>query len=402
MSLRVSSKYAEISEKARWGHTHGRSLLHLGPADVEAGRLYSYGFRTQTIGAFHGARTALLGILESGVSKDAESSVQQAIILLSQLEARAMDEVPTDARVVISTLYFYDLWIHEVLGALDTACARRAHPTIELIRQHFVENIQPVVAGNGIYVTNDTDLPEQGSFTVPNLNIFIRPIVYGDYHSWNTGHLSPEQYGVAVHRHHLGAEIHLGFSHVKGETILGDAFADVREGYAMPIPPNTNHGFRNTSGEEHIVPFIFGSQRLGGWGVFFDVEPQGDVPVQRAEHALDSAAMNHSVFLDREIAKMAQGKGAERTLLIPAERAGNCEIGGLELALTRTGTAPMELTGPDYRIVSVQHGAGKVRIGESEVEVRARDHFGIPADMPCTLTPNTPIVFLDSRILPLT
>jgi hypothetical protein len=100
---------------------------------------------------------------------------------------------------------------------------------------------------------------------------------------------------------------------------------------------------------------------------------------------------------------MTKGNGGERSILIPAERAGNCEIGGLELALTRTGTGPMELTCDDYRIVSVQHGAGKVRIGEGEVEIRARDHFGIPAGMPCTLTPqgNTAIVFLDSRLLPL-
>jgi hypothetical protein len=112
--------------------------------------------------------------------------------------------------------------------------------------------------------------------------------------------------------------------------------------------------------------------------------------------------MNHSVFLDRAIANMRSGSGAARDVLVPAERAGNHAIGGLELAINRGDAAPGELSDGNYRIISVQHGAGKVRIGTAETEVHERDHFGVPAGLSCSIrqTGEAPLVFLDSRILP--
>ena len=59
-----------------------------------------------------------------------------------------------------------------------------------------------------------------------------------------------------------------------GYTVLGDAKAELTEGYAMPIPPDTRHGYSNIGTLPHHVPFIFGSLTTGGWGVFLDVEPQ--------------------------------------------------------------------------------------------------------------------------------
>src|SRR5262249_26299922 len=133
---------------------------------------------------------------------------------------------------------------------------------------------------NGIYTACDQRMPAQGAFIVPNLGIAIVPVIYGDYHSWNAAFLFAGNYGVPVHRHRMGAEIHLGFSPVQGRTIQGANYAEVKEGYAMPIPPGVDHGFENTSGHDHIVPFIFGALPLAGWGIFSDVEPQPRVERQ--------------------------------------------------------------------------------------------------------------------------
>jgi mannose-6-phosphate isomerase-like protein (cupin superfamily) len=401
MSLPASELYAQLLEKACWSHANGRNVFHILQADIDAARLFSYGYRSQAIGTFHATRLAIEAEESEATGPHVKTCLLQARILLEQLEAKAGEPVPQDFRALISTLYYYDQWVNQVADVLQEASVRGTNSKLEVIRRRFVQNIAPVSSGNGIYVARDLVLPEQGAFVVPNLGISIVPVIYGDYHSWNAAFLTADQVGVSVHRHHKGAEIHLGFSPVKGLTILGENFAEVSEGYAMAIPPMTDHGFFNTSGHDHIVPFIFGSLTMTGWGIFFDVEPRSDSAIDRREHPLESPAMNHSAFLERAIQRAQTQTRFSREVLIPAERAGSREIGGLELAVSRVhGETP--LSSDHYRIVSVQSGKGRVRIGAAQTEVSEYDHFGVPVGLSCTLTQlgDDPLVFLDAMVLP--
>ena len=402
MSLPASELYAQLLEKARWSHAHGRDVLHIVQADIDAARLFSYGYRSQAIGTFHATRLALEAECNGATGPYVKTCLAEARILLDQLEAKAGEPVPKDFRALISTLYYYDQGVSLVAQVLEKASVRGTHSKLEIIRQRFVQNLAPITSGSGIYLARDLVLPDQGAFVVPNLGISIIPVIYGDYHSWNAAFLTADQAGVSVHRHHKGAEIHLGFSPVKGHTILGQNFAEVSEGYAMPIPPMTDHGFFNTSGHDHIVPFIFGSLTMGGWGVFFDVEPRPDCGVQRREHHLESSAMNHSVFLERARERAVTQSTFSREVLIPAERAGSREIGGLELAVNRVNRE-VELSSDHYRIVSVQSGKGRLHIGNAQTEVSEHDHFGVPAGLECTLSQlgGDPLVFLDAMMLPI-
>lgn len=136
------------------------------------------------------------------------------------------------------------------------------------IASRFREVMEGISGSNGIVLTRDTEALEQASFVVPNLGITIVPLVYGDDHSWNLAYLPGQRSDVPCHRHQEGVEIHLGYSPIHGETILGDYRAEVTEAYAMPIPPMTVHGYVNRGGREHHVPFIYGSLKAGGWGSF--------------------------------------------------------------------------------------------------------------------------------------
>ena len=330
-------------DKSLWSHAHGRTVAHVSPAEVDRARLFSYGYRSQTIGAFHATGVALRELASRYPEFRDATWLTQACTLLHQLESKAMDAIEKDPRALISTFHNYDRWIVLVLELLTKACAEIPLSELESIRQKFLERIEKVTSGDGIYIAQDTTLPEQGAFVVPDLDISIAPIIYGDNHSWNAAFLAGGRPGVSLHRHRQGAEIHLGYGALKGKTIVGSNFAEVSEGYAMPIPPMTDHGFLNTSGHDHVVPFIFGSLLLGGWGVFFDVEPR-DQPAL-VEQPLESEAMNGSVFLDQAIAEMQQGSGCLRRVLIPAHRAGSRETGGLELAIARVGRAVIDPPG---------------------------------------------------------
>jgi len=402
MSLRVSDRYAQLLDKARWSHANGRNAFHILQTDIDAARLFSYGYRSQAIGVFHATRVVLEAEENETTGPYVKTCLLQARTLLDQLESKAGEAIPRDFRAVISTFYYYDEWVNQVAQVLEKASVRGTNSKLETIFQRFVKNLEPVTSGNGIYVAQDQVLPEQGAFVVPNLGISIVPVIYGDHHSWNVAFMKADQVGVSVHRHHKGAEIHLGYSPVKGRTILGQSFAEVSEGYAMPIPPLTDHAFFNASGHDHVLPFVFGSRIMTGWGIFFDVEPRSDSGIQRREHPLQSSAMNYSVFLERAIQNATTQTNFTREVLVPAERAGSREVGGLQLVLHRVHRK-IDLSSDHYRIVAVQSGKGQVRIGDAEAEVGEHDHFGVPVGLECTLTQlgDDPLVFLDAMILPI-
>jgi mannose-6-phosphate isomerase-like protein (cupin superfamily) len=395
MNLKISDLYSQLLAKAHWSHTHGRNVFGITQSDVDGARLFDYAYRSQAIGTFHATRVALE---DQALASD--TTIAQARMLLSDLEAKAGDPVPRDFRALVSTLYFYDQWVIQIARLLKESA--NENPPLEKILENFIHNIERVTSCRGIYLARDLSLPEQGAFLVPNLGISILPLIYGDHHSWNAAFLSAGQFGVSVHRHLQGAEIHLGFSPTRGQTILGSHIASVDEGYAMPIPPMTDHGFHNRSGHGHILPFVFGSMTMTGWGVFFDVEARSNDEAQREFQPLDSKQMNHSVFLDRAIQKFSTATTIMRGVLIPAERAGSPEIGGLELSVNAIPAGEVRLASEHYRIVSIRSGKGRVSINGWTTEVGPHDHFGVPAGLSCCLSTSgaDPLVYLDVMMLP--
>jgi hypothetical protein len=260
--------------------------------------------------------------------------------------------------------------------------------------------MEAITAGNGLSLTRDDAAPPQGCFQVPNLGITIVPLVYGDHHSWNLAWLDGAKSDVPCHLHREGVEIHLGYGPLHGHTILGDVKAEVTEGYAMPIPPGTRHGYANIGRRTHHVPFIFGSLALGGWGVFLDVDARPTEPVDLTTVPVTAAELNGTVFLEREIAAAATATATLRRTLIPAERTDRGGSGGIELSLAAVVGEPLVLAAERFRAVSVVRGRGTLSIAGEEAAIRPHDHFGIPAGLPATLTAEggEPLVLLDATI----
>ena len=315
----------------------------------------------------------------------AESWRQLAIRGLTSLANQSLDPVPRDFRAVISTFHRYDRTIQQVTDALREELETSRDGNIELIRDRFVHAMQRVTLSNGIAPARDDEVPEQASFLVPNLGITIVPLVYGDRHCWNLAYLSGQAADVPRHLHQEGVEIHLGYGQVRGFTVLGDCRAEVTAGYAMSIPAGTPHGFVNTSGHEHFLPFIFGSSRLGGWGIVLDVEPQPVEMRQLPQVSSDSAGMNGLISLDREIDRMAAVPANDRRTLIAPAATYRPHSGALVLSVGRATPAGLAYPPGPFRIVSIARGRGKLRIGDVAQEVEAHDHVGIPAGMAAIL-----------------
>ena len=59
MNLQTHPNYEGLIEQATRSHANGRSTEGITPEDIDLARLYSYAFRSHTIGAFHATRLAL-------------------------------------------------------------------------------------------------------------------------------------------------------------------------------------------------------------------------------------------------------------------------------------------------------------------------------------------------------
>jgi mannose-6-phosphate isomerase-like protein (cupin superfamily) len=397
VKLRSHDDYEALAAAARHSHAHSRSVASLTTRDIDLARLYGHAFRAHVIGAFHATRVALEAIAPG---PGGEPWRRQAVHGLESLANQALDPIFPDFRAVVSTFHRYDHGIHEVLAALDSELDRSRDARLEPVRDRFCRAMEAITTSNGIAPTRDDQVPEQASFVVPNLGITIVPLVYGDRHCWDLAYLAGAASNVPRHLHRDGVEIHLGFGKLHGYTVLGDYQAEVTEGYAMPIPPQTPHGFFNTEGQPHFLPFIFGSVRLGGWGIVLDVEPQPaemeDLEVVPAR----AAQMRGLVALDREIERAGASSANLRWTLVSTGATYRPHSGALLLSIARATRAGLNYPAGPFRIVAVVRGSAVVQIGQVTRELGAHDHIGIPAGMSASLRQqgDQPLVALDALL----
>jgi hypothetical protein len=397
MSRVCHPSYQRLAELAEARHAQGRNHLGLSAGDIARARLYSHAYRGHVIGAFSATRRALAD-LSSGCP--AGSHRVRALELLADLADLAMDPIPPDHRALLGSFYRYEQGIRRVLEAMARDQETQPDDRTARIVDRFRAVMDQVSGSNGIVLTRDTLAPEQASFVVPSLGITIVPLVYGDYHSWNLAYLPGRSSDVPCHRHHEAVEIHLGYSPLHGETILGDCRAEVREGYAMPIPPGTVHGYVNRGEQEHHVPFVYGSLKAGGWGVFLDVEAQPRTAAQLRLVPRDDPALNGTAWLERDLDQAEAETRAHRRVIIPAAATQRDGCGGLELAVTRITADDFHWPIDGYRIVSVVRGEGELHLAGAEQAVGPHDHFGIPAGLAARLRQrgNRPLVVLDALL----
>ncbi|MEO6434550.1 MAG: hypothetical protein ABIP55_02160 [Tepidisphaeraceae bacterium] len=395
---RLHPYYAALVAKAAWCHEKGRTSEGVEADDIARARLYSYAFRLHTIGAFHATGVAVAARPPANALSAAHRA--RALETLQDLADQGMDPVPDDFRALLSTFYRYHRGVERVERALRADSEASGDGALADIAENFGRSMAEITGCNGIHLTRDTHSPRQASFVVPALGITIVPLVYGEHHSWNLAYLGGARSDVPYHRHHNGVEIHLGYSPIAGYVVLGDSAAKVTEGYAMPIPPNTRHGYTNDSEMSHHIPFIFGSLKHGGWGVFLDVESQladlADLTVVQR----DRASFNQMIHLEREIAAAARTGTARRWTLIPATVTDRDNSGGLELSITRVTPRPFRLAADTFLAASIVRGSGTLAIAGVERDVETHDHFCVPAGLAPTLIQrgNDPFVVLDAAI----
>lgn len=393
-------EYTRLLRLACECHNEGRNPNPINERDITLARLYCYAYRKQVIGVFHATRVLIEDLPEpEGPKAHIRLRVRE---WLAELANISQDPVPSDFKALLSTFYRYEYAINRLMDEMRDDERQSKDSRLTPIVDRFRSVVTEVRQCNGIHLSQDTFAPEQASFIVPNLGITIIPLVYGDYHSWNLAWLDPKQADVPFHLHDHGVEIHLGFGPMRGHIVLDQYQGLTDEGYALPIPPKTRHGYVNASNMEHHLPFIFGSMKRGGWGVFFDVDPQ-PIPLEELTPvAPDSRQLNSCLRIEREIDKMTRLPIPLRKCICPAHLTDRDGTGGLALNITRAPAKGIKLTPERFLAVSVVHGSGIVKMAGIEQTVSHHDHFGVPAgvEVEFVQTGEKPFVLLDSDLMP--
>ncbi len=385
--------YRRLLDLACKAHHEGRNPNDLTERDIHLARMYSYAFRRQAIGVFHATRFLLESLPDP--SSACQPHRLRARELLSDLANQSVDLVPEDFRALLGTFYRYEINILRTQEALLSDADCGGGEDVRAAADRFKELVNQVRGCCGIEVTRDNEAPDQASFIVPNLGITIVPLIYGDHHSWNLAWLDPTRSDVPFHQHAHGVEIHLGYGPMKGHMVLDGKRGLTDEGYALPIPPNTRHGYVNASDMPHNLPFIFGSARRSGWGIFFDVDP---LPIELEElEPVDpyGSGMNRAVPIEREIQAMTRLPIPTRRCILPASLTDRDQTGGIELHLTRAPEGrPVRVCPERFLACSVVHGSGVLRMLGEEIHIHHHDHIAIPAGVEAEFEQTGPTAFV--------
>ncbi len=387
-------EYDELIEKTATSISKGRDPRLFNARDVALARMFCYAWRSQTIGLFHTIRSRLESLRSTAPSDHTLAETRHTVVLLQQF---ATWPIPRDFRAALGPLWSYHVLGHRLEQLLAENMSR--HPDLSPLCRSLRQLLDDIRTCGGIWVGRcDRVVPER-IFQVPGIAVEIQPVVYMEHHSWNVARLGPESVGRTVHKHSRGVEIHLGFSPLHGLTILGDCAAEVEEGYAMPIPVGTPHGFDTLREEIHLLPFIFGSNCYAGWGIFFDVEPVPPPSASLKRVRLNAPEMNGSLYLERELRRLLDHGRPGRFVLCPPERTRSEGIGALELAAVLTENRWHETPDRDV-ILALWQGRARLETAGSSRALEPGDHVGIPAEVAYELiAQDGPVLCLDARLL---
>ena len=392
--------YSRLVGLACAAHAGGRNPDAFTAEDIARARLYCHAFRRQSIGAFHATRVALEEMPDP--TGAAALHRLRAREILADLGNLAIDPIPHDHRALLGPFYRYEYGLQRALQEMEEWAKVAADERVNAIADRFIARIRPLRSGPSLETVRDDVAPEQGGFVVPGLGITIFPLVYGDHHSWNLAWLDPRQSDVPHHRHFHGVEIHLGYGPMAGHVVLGDCRTRMTEGYALPIPPDTRHGYINDSPLPHNLPFIFGSMKRGGWGVFFDVDPRPVTLGDLREVPLEDSRMNGLLRIEHEILKATRLPFTRRAIVLPAHRTDRNGTGGLQLTLTRVREPAYALKPERFLAFSVVSGKGSVTIAGITRNLEKHDHFGLPAGLEALFASagDEPFILLDADLVP--
>jgi len=380
------SQYSEIVEACAKFHEDRRieSLSKL----IPAARLYDYGFRS-IVGSLQSVQQDIWSLYQTS-QDERRWYLKQVLGRLNELDTLMQLEVPNDYRAI--TVHFA---LHqEALVSIKTNLEKArsiSEEGLEGVYGNFMQAMQSVTEGNGVYVTNWKEPKQWNVLLVRDVGLRVVKLIYANRHSINLA-MIPDRCG--THLHQDTSEVHFSLEPTDGDQVLGGFRIHVEEPHAIPIKPGEWHAYvENRTSRPHQLLFLTGSKDLLGWGIINDRTVTDLSKLSLRKLGSEDLEKVAGALLNKAIAD-AEYIGSQSTF--SRELISAASTGGVTLSVVGI---PDSWSNKSQDIIHVvARGTGKLVVLDNSVDLREGDVFAVPFDISYELKNegSSPIVLLGS------
>ncbi|MEM2909763.1 MAG: AraC family ligand binding domain-containing protein [Nitrososphaerota archaeon] len=227
-------------------------------------RLYASAFRSLDV--YRPIMGSIQEMMERDGLKGCERDVKTVLKGLALLYTARYHQLYHDHRI-FPTFYQYVQAINLVEEGL--ASAKSSCATLKNVYEGFMDAVEQITLGNGIYVINWKNVPKYHFTLYKKVGLQIARLIASELIGLYVVKVKDE---APLHYHHFLDEHHFLPERVDGLHYLDGKVSGTTQTDILYIKKGQVHGFKNKEGREVAFLFVCGSEETGPWDFVQDIE----------------------------------------------------------------------------------------------------------------------------------
>ncbi len=233
-------------------------------SQIQHARLYVSAFRSLDV--YRPIMCSIQKMMEAGELRGCEQDVKVVLRGLTLLHSARYHQVYQDHRI-FPMLHQYVQALKLVEDGL--ASAKDYCAVLKNIYENFVNAVEQITLGNGIYVVNWKNVPEYHFTLYQKVGLRIARLIASKFIGLYVVKVRGE---APLHYHHFLDEHHFLPEYIEGLHYLDGKVCKTTQTDILYIKRGQVHGFKNKGAGEASFVFICGSKETGPWDFVQDIE----------------------------------------------------------------------------------------------------------------------------------
>ena len=233
-------------------------------SQIQHARLYVSAFRSLDV--YRPIMCSIQKMMETGELRGCEQDVKVVLRGLTLLHSARYHQVYQDHRI-FPMLHQYVQALKLVEDGL--ASAKDYCALLKNVYENFVNAVEQITLGNGIYVVNWKNVPEYHFTLYQKVGLRIARLIASEFIGLYVVKVKGE---APLHYHHFLDEHHFLPEYIEGLHYLDGKVCKTTQTDILYIKRGQVHGFKNKGVGEVSFVFICGSKETGPWDFVQDIE----------------------------------------------------------------------------------------------------------------------------------
>jgi len=233
-------------------------------SQIQHARLYVSAFRSLDV--YRPIMCSIQKMMETGELRGCEQDVKVVLRGLTLLHSARYHQVYQDHRI-FPMLHQYVQALKLVEDGL--ASAKDYCALLKNVYENFVNAVEQITLGNGIYVVNWKNVPEYHFTLYQKVGLRIARLIASEFIGLYVVKVRGE---APLHYHHFLDEHHFLPEYIEGLHYLDGKVCKTTQTDILYIKRGQVHGFKNKGVGEVSFVFICGSKETGPWDFVQDIE----------------------------------------------------------------------------------------------------------------------------------